>query len=117
RYIELPFQSENTISQDRTDKWIMINMSIYYLEYKCYISLKTSNDQVIRNLVQEAIEQIFKNKYYACHTEFHDKSLYAVGCIFSTETQKICGVEIQEFIYRLNKLEKIELQNFLDEFS
>ncbi|CAG8654204.1 13708_t:CDS:2 [Funneliformis mosseae] len=82
-----------------------------------YIPLKTSNDQVIRNLIQESIEQIFKNKYYAYHMEFHDKSLYAVGCVFSTGTQKICGVGIQEFTYRLNKLEKMELQNFLDEFS
>ncbi|CAG8643696.1 12235_t:CDS:2 [Funneliformis mosseae] len=117
RYIGLPFRSEDATSQGRTDMWIMTNMSVYYLEYKRCIPPKTSNDQVIRNLIQEAIEQIFTNEYYSCHTEFHDKSLYAVGCVFSTGTRKICGVGIQEFTYGSNKLEKMEIQNFLDEFS
>src|SRR6266498_3616686 len=77
-YIGLPFRSEDATSQVRTDMWIMTNNSVYYIEYKRYIPPKSANDQVIRNLIQEATEQIFTNKYYACHTEFRNKSLYAV---------------------------------------
>ena len=91
-YIGLPFQSKDATSQGKTDMWIMTNNSVYYIEYKRYVSPKTANDQVIRNLIQEATEQIFTNEYYACNTKFHNKSLYAVGCVFSTGTWKIWGL-------------------------
>jgi hypothetical protein len=115
RYIGLPFRSEDATSQGRTDMWIMTNMSIYYIEYKRYDPPKTTNNQVIRNLIQEAIDQIFTNQYYACHTR-SNKKLYAIGCVFSTGTRKICGVGIQEFTYGSDGLVKMGLQNFLDEF-
>lgn len=116
RYMGLPFRSEDATSQGRTDMWIMTNMSVYYIEYKRYDPPKTANNQVIKNLTQEAIDQIFTNQYYACHTR-NNKKLYAIGCVFSTGTRKICGVGIQEFTYGSDGLAKMGLQNFLDEFS
>ena len=47
-YIGLPFRSEDATSQGRTDMWITI-------EYKRYTQ-KTIDDQIIENLIQEAIE-------------------------------------------------------------
>jgi len=93
----------------------MTNISIYYIEYKHYDPSKTTNNQVIRNLIQEAIDQIFTNQYYTCHI-YSNKKLYAIGCVFSTEIRKICEIEIQEFTYGSDGFVKIGLQIFLDEF-
>ncbi|CAG8743241.1 4990_t:CDS:2, partial [Funneliformis caledonium] len=116
RYIGLPFRSEDATSEGRTDMWIETRNIIYYFEFKRYDPDK--KNQVIMSLVEEAINQIFETKYYIGHTdpESYDKTRYAIGCVCSTGTRKICGVGIQEFTYRSNRLEKKELQNFLDGF-
>jgi hypothetical protein len=116
RYIGVPFRSEDATSRGRTDMWIMTNMAVYYIEYKRY-TRKTIDDQIIENLIQEAIEQIFTTEYYASNTELHTKSQYAVGCIFSTGTRKICGVGIQEFDLESGIVNKKQLKNFINEFS
>jgi len=117
RYIGLPFRNEDVTSEGRTDMWVETRNIIYYFEFKRYDSDK--RNQVIANLIKEAIDQIFETKYYNDHTdpESYNKMRYAIGCVCSTRTRKICGVGIQKFIYGSNGLERMELQNFLDEFS
>lgn len=117
RYIGVPFRSEDTTSEGRTDMWIETRNIIYYFEFKRYDPDK--RNQVIANLIKEAIDQIFETKYYNDHTEpeSYKKMRYAIGCVCSTGTRKICGVGIQKFTYSLNGIDKMELQNFLDEFS
>ncbi|CAI2179730.1 1235_t:CDS:1, partial [Funneliformis geosporum] len=118
RYIGLPFRSEDATSEDRTDMWIKARNFIYYIEFKRYEDKNNSN-QAIMSLIKGAIDQIFETKYYNNHTdpESYNKMRYAIGCVCSTGTRKICGVGIQKFTYGSNGLEKMESQNFLDEFS
>jgi hypothetical protein len=115
RYIGLPFRSEDATSEGRTDMWIETLKCFYFIEFK-----RCEKGGNITDLIQGAINQIFEKKYYVsltANSDFSIKTKYAIGCVCSTETRKICGVGIQEFTCGLNGLNKLELKSFLDEFS
>ncbi|RIA99355.1 hypothetical protein C1645_811602 [Glomus cerebriforme] len=116
-YIGQQFRSEDATSQGQTDMWIMTENAIYYIEFKRYDPPKTTSNQAIMTLIREAINQVFNNEHYANHTEFNAKTRYAIGCVCSTGTRKICGVGIQEFTFESGMVNKKGLNNFLNEFS
>ncbi|RGB40133.1 hypothetical protein C1646_753725 [Rhizophagus diaphanus] len=92
-----------------------MHMLVHMLRrWEVYISLeyKRWEGGNVKELIEEATNQIFEKKYFVTLTaqrEFYSKTKCAIGCVFSTETRIISGVGIQEFTYEPNSLDRKEL--------